>query len=409
MKTIQNVFARYTCGSLTYSEGINDDVNKFVWSDQDWDPSTPVVDTLRDYCRLFISPDSSDDVAQGFLALEKNWEGPLAVNRQVDVTLDEWRQLEKCASPRMRDCYRFQMGLLRAYYDAYVKRRLIRETELEAQALDLLRTVPAGKSVLAAVDAAEACLLRAQTKPVAADYRQRCEALADSLFEKIGSQTSVKKYGAQHRTRGAFMDGIDEPLNNIAWLRSQFRLLRDLSDEAARLEAVDRIINRTNPGPGGFYDSLGEPGGNRRIVNLVKWADDPGTLRSPRVTFYYVIDRPQDRDIPLAWKKQACTLYGVPLRLTYDDLDPSAAYSVRATYSGRESRLMRLVANDHYVVAERIEPRMAVVQEFPIPREATAGGHLELNWSCGPGQRSTEVAEVWLIKQPEPLKRGRSP
>ena len=35
--------------------------------------------------------------------------------------------------------YRFQMGLLRAYYDAYVKRRLIRETELEAKATEALR------------------------------------------------------------------------------------------------------------------------------------------------------------------------------------------------------------------------------------------------------------------------------
>jgi hypothetical protein len=362
-----------------------------------------VIDTLRDYCRLFISPDWSDDLAQGFLALEKNWVGPLAVNRQVDVTLEQWRQLEQHAGPRVRNCYRFQMGLLRAYYDAYVKRRLIRETELEAKALNLLRTVPASQGVVAALAAAETCLQDAQAEPVAADYKRRCETLADSLFEKIGSQTSVKKHGAQSRTRGAFMDGIDEPLNNLAWLRAQFGLVRELSDEPARLKAVEQILNRTNPGPGGFYDSLGEPGSERRIVNTVKWADDPGTLKSPRITFYYVVDRPQDREIPLAWKKQACTLYGVPLRLTYDNLDPTAAYSVRATYSGRESKLMRLVANDRYVVAERIESRTAPVQEFPIPPEATAGGHLELSWSCGPGQRSTEVAEVWLIKQPKPI------
>jgi hypothetical protein len=194
------------------------------------------------------------------------------------------------------------------------------------------------------------------------------------------------------------MDGIDEPLNNIAWLRAQFRAARELTDEPARLEAIDRILNRTNPGPGGFYDSLGEPGSEKRIVNSVRWEDDPGELRSPRITFYYLIDRPQDRDIPLAWKKQACTLYGFPLRLIYENLDPDATYSVRATYSGRESKLMRLVANDRYVVSERIVPREGVVQEFSIPPEATRGGRVELAWSCGDGQRSTDVAEVWLIK-----------
>jgi hypothetical protein len=233
---------------------------------------------------------------------------------------------------------------------------------------------------------------------VAVDYRQRCEALADSLFEKIGSQTSVKKHGAQHRTRGAFMDGIDEPLNNAAWLRAQFRLIRQMQDEPARQQAIQKICNCTNPGPGGFYDSLGEPGGNRRIVNTVPWETDPGTMKSPRITFYYIIDRPEDRDIPLAWKKQACTLYGFPLRLVYENLDPDATYAVRATYSGRESKVMRLVANEHYVVSERIVPREAIVQEFAIPHEATRSGRLELAWSCGEGQRSTEVAEVWLIK-----------
>jgi hypothetical protein len=355
---------------------------------------------MRDYCRLFVSPEFSDELAQGFMALERNWEGFLAVNRQVDVTLEQWQALEKSVGDDVRGNYRFQMGLLRAYYDAYIKRRLVRETELESRALNLLRTGVVSKGAVAAIDEAEQCLNEAQTQPVAADYKQKCELLADSLFEKIGSQTSVSKHGAQNRTRGAFMDGIDEPLNNCMWLRAQFAAVRKLTDEPARTAAIDTILNRTNPGPGGFYDSLGEPGGNRRLVNDVRWEDDPGTLKSPRITFYYVIDRKEDRDIPLAWKKQACTLYGLPLRIAYDNLDPDATYSVRATYSGRESKLMRLVANGQFVISERIEPRTAIVQEFPIPHEATMNGRLELAWSCNEGQRSTEVAEVWLIKQP---------
>jgi hypothetical protein len=406
MKTIHNLCAPYTCGSLAYSEGINDDLNKFIWIDQDWDPTTPVVDTVRDYCRLFITPEFSNDLAQGFFALEKNWEGPLAVNHQVDVTLQQWRELEKAAPSVARDNYRFQMGLLRAYYDAYIKRRLIHETELEAQALDALRLDAARTGSAAAMEKAEAYLQRAQSEPVAPDYKQKCEALADSLFEKIGSQLSVKKSGAQSRTRGAFMDGIDEPLNNVNWLRAQFQRVRELKDEPARLEAIDQILNRTNPGPGGFYDNLGAPGSEKRIVNSVRWEDDPGTLKSPRITFYYQIDQPKDRDIPLAWKKQADTLYDTPLRLAYDNLDPEAEYSVRATYSGHTSRSMRLVANGTHVIRDHIEAQNPPVQEFQIPREATRGGHLELAWSCGQGERSTEVAEVWLIKH---ATRPRTP
>jgi hypothetical protein len=393
MKNIHNLFADYTCGSLCYSEGINDDVNKFVWLDQDWDPATPVVETLRQYARLFIHPDFGDELAQSFLAEERNWEGPLAVSRQVDVTLQQWRQLENSVPPTAREDYRFQMGLLRAYYDAYVKRRLIHETELEALATDVLRMQSAQGS-FAALEKAESILQRACTEPVAADLKQKCEALSDALFEKIGSQLDVKKHGAQSRTRGAFMDGIDEPLNNAAWLRVQFRRIREIADEPARQQAIDGILNRTNPGPGGFYDSLGTPGGDKRVVSPVPWAEDPGSMKSPRTDFPYDLELPGYRDVPLAWRKQKSTIFETPLRIAYENLDPRATYSIRAVYAGEFTKPSSLVANDAYVIHRQLHGTRPLVREFPIPAEATASGRLQLVWRGG------GVAEAWLIRHP---------
>ncbi len=300
----------------------------------------------------------------------------------------------------MRESYRFQMGLLRAHYDAYVKKRLIYETDLEAQAKEVLKN-ESSTGTFAAMAKAETILRKTLTEPVAQNIKQKCETLADSLFEKIGSQTSVKKFAAQNRTRGAFMDGIDEPLNNAAWLSSGLRHIRELPDEAARADALHQLLNRTNPGPGSFYDSFGEPGSEKRLVNNVPWKDDPGTLKSPRITFYYEVERSDDRFIPLAWKKQAETLYNTPLRMAYDHLDPNATYSVRATLSGRTSHRMYLKANDRFVISNHIQSHNPVTQEFAIPAEATADGHLELEWSSGEGERSCEVAEVWLIKHPK--------
>ena len=74
------------------------------------------------------------------MAQEKNWQGPLAANAQVDVTLQQWRDLENNVPDAVKANYRFQMGLMRAYYDAYIKRRLIYETELELKAMDALRS-----------------------------------------------------------------------------------------------------------------------------------------------------------------------------------------------------------------------------------------------------------------------------
>ncbi len=76
-KHIHNLFAPFAIGSCPYSEGNSDDVNKFVWGDQDWDPETAVIETLRDYARLFIGPDYVEGVAQGLLGLEENIRGPL--------------------------------------------------------------------------------------------------------------------------------------------------------------------------------------------------------------------------------------------------------------------------------------------------------------------------------------------
>ncbi|MHC4215892.1 MAG: glycoside hydrolase family 20 zincin-like fold domain-containing protein, partial [Planctomycetota bacterium] len=377
MKTIHNALDEYASGSLTYSEGINDDINKFIWGDQDWDTTTEAIDTLRDYARLFISPDFADELAHGFMAQEKNWVGPLASNDQVNVTFQQWRQMEKTGGEKVNENYRFQMGLIRAYYDMYIKRRLIRETNLESHAMDILSDAAQTGSV-EAMKQAEEILNKAKTKPIAQHLKKKCEALADSLHEKIKAQLYVKKHDVPFRTRGAFMDGIDEPLNDIAWLTAQFKEIRKLDSEPAKLAAIDKVVNRTNPGPGGFYDNMGS------------------SLRSPRIGFYYKVDREEDRDIPMAWKNQAGTIYETPLELVYDNLDPDATYTARIAYRGRRSRMMQLVANDKYKIHDPVRTMNPPIREFQIPKEATASGKLKLTWTCGEGQRGSQICEIWL-------------
>jgi len=398
MKNIHNLLDEYSCGSLTYSEGINDDINKFIWSDQDWDPDTGVIETLVDYCRLFISPEYADELAHGFMAQEKNWQGPLSVNTQVDVTFRQWRQLEKQVPEKVKENYRFQMGLLRAYYDAYIKRRLIYETELEEKAKEILGKARTLGS-LKALQKAENILSEAKANPAAQDYKARCWELADSLFKNIGAQLSVQKHQAQHRTRGAFMDGIDEPLNNAAWLLWEFQKVSHKDDEKARLEAIEQIVNRTNPGPGGFYDNMGAPGSLERITGGLYPENDPGTLQSPRIAFYYKVNRSHDKNFPLAWKNQATTLYETPLIFTYDNLDPSASYKIKVAYTGRRGEQVRLTADDKYLVHDFVETMEPPIRQFRIPKEASEDGSLKLTWSCGEGNRGSQVAEIWLIKK----------
>src|SRR6266481_1853234 len=245
--TIFRIWQDSAIGFICYSEGCNDDVNKIVWSSLGWNPDAKIIDILRQYSRYFIGDRYEDDFAQGLLALERNWRGPLLTNSSVDTTLEQFRSMEKSASPALKLNWRFQQALYRAYYDAYQRRRLIYETELENQAMDRLRSAKELGS-MPATRQAEAILERAVTNRTAVDLRARVFELAEALFQSIRMQLSVERYQAISVGRGANLDTIDVPLNNRRWLEEQFQHIRKLDSESTRLKEIDAILNWTNPG-----------------------------------------------------------------------------------------------------------------------------------------------------------------
>jgi hypothetical protein len=383
---------KYTNGFITYSEGCNDDVNKAVWSALGWSPDADVVEVLRDYSRYFLGAKYADSGAQGILALEKNWDGPLATNAGVFTTLEQFRALEKAATPQDKLNWRFQQLLYRAYYDAYVRSRLIYETRLEDQAMEKLRQASRLGS-LKAMTAAEAVLDRAVTKRAAEDRRARVFELGEALFQSIRMQLSVERYQAISVGRGANLDTIDRPLNNRTWLLARFAEIRKTESEAERIKQIDEILNWTNPGPGGFYDSLGDPSNRPHLVRGPGFADDPAFFVSALTHFE---ERPQNRR---SWTTQALALYDAPLHLRYTGLDPQARYKVRVVYG---SGPIRLVANDKQEVHSLLNKSYQPV-EFDLAPESTANGVLDLRWYGREGRggagRGCQVAEVWLMKK----------
>jgi hypothetical protein len=398
-----------TIGFITYSEGCNDDVNKCVWSALGWNPDTDLTGILRQYSRYFISDRYEDDFAQGLLNLEQNWRGPLLANKSVETTLEQFQDLERAATPADLKNWRFQQALFRAYYDAYVRRRLIWETGLEAQAMERLRLAPSCGAV-SAVNGAEAILDRAGTEQVCGDWRGRILQLGEALFQSIGMQLSVERYQAIAVDRGASLDTLDYPLNNRAWLKDRFKRIRSTSGEAQRLKQIEEILSWQDPGPGGFYDDLGDPARQPHLVRGLSFAQDPAGLESARSGFEedLVVDEPDEAaGVPrrVSWIDDAESLYDAPLRMHYAGLDPNAVYKLRVVYGGDSpKRKIRLVAND----ATEIHPYMAKPVpfrpiEFPIPHSATRAGELTLTWWGEPGLggngRGCQVSEVWLIKE----------
>ena len=230
----------YTAGFITYSEGVNDDVNKFVWNCLGWDRQMKVEDILKEYSRYFISARFEDRFAEGLLGLERNWQGELLTNVGVYETLRIFQEMDADATPQEKLNWRFQLGLYRAYYDAYTRRRLIYETELEEKAMDVLRSANEIGS-LAAIEKAESILEKATTEKVAADWRARTFELAEALFQSIRMQLSVKRYEAKSVRRGGNLDLIDVPLNNSRELKKLFRKIHETGSEKTRLARIAQI------------------------------------------------------------------------------------------------------------------------------------------------------------------------
>lgn len=405
-KKIHNALDQLADGSLSYSEGTNDDVNKFIWSDQDWNPEISVIETLRDYVRFFIDPDQSENIAQGLLALEQNLQGPLLTNEKVQQTLWQWQEIEANALENMKTNFRYQMGLIRAYFDAYVQLRLIYETDLERQARSYLsdsKNLGTGK----AIELSRETLSKAWRIPIKPKYKQKCLDLADSLYISIGAQLTIKKHGAMGG-RGNFIDNLDNPLNDVAWIFSELNKIEKLSSEEKRLEAIETMLKRNNPGAGGFYDNFGNPQSWGRVISSRSFMQDPGNLESPRVSFGVGLkNREWVHEItakgfegeaaPMSWMNQLTTLYDQPLEIEYNKLNPNDSYTIKVAYTGRFRSTMKMTA-DNITVHDFIKTGDQPIYEFPVPPEALKDGKVTFSWSCGEGERGSQVSEIWIIK-----------
>jgi hypothetical protein len=386
----------HTVGFVTYSEGCNDDVNKFIWSSLSWDPDARVVDLLRQYSRYFIGDHLTDSFAQGLLGLERNWQGPLATNTNVETILQQFQAMEQSASPRELLNWRFQQALYRAYFDASVRDRLIVETASEVKAMEFLRMARSLGS-LTALDRAQAVLDHESTTQAMLTRRARTFELAEALFQSIHMQLSVTRFKAISIGRGATQDTIDVPLNNRIWLKDQFRDLHKLDQEQDRLDGIATILHRSDPGPGGFYDNLGDPARQPRLSRGFNFANDPDYRRSSLIGFDC------RRNWPLAWCRNAQSLYDTPLLMHYEELDPEAHYRIRIVYGGDNLRAqIRLDADDWQVHPLISKPNPLQPVEFDVPIQATSDGRLTLRFTPELGRggngRGCQVSEVWLMR-----------
>jgi hypothetical protein len=402
MQTAHNAWDEYANGFVSYSDGAHDDLNKAVWNALAWNPNADLDDILVDYGRVFFGEDLGIEVAKGLAMLEDNMKGFLAENEGVNDTLQQWKYIGQLGGESVQENWRYQMYLFRAMFDAYIRERLLAEMTYEDQAYAALARAPE-VGVSQAIDEARAALAQPDMNPIRRDLRVGIEALGVKLLQSMGLQLSRNiPYLARNSERGALLDKVDRTMNDRLWLEYQFRQIGELKTDEEKLERIAFLCKWEDPGPGGYYDDLGNTAKQPHLIRQTTFEDDPGFILGPQESHYRSMDNATlavDETLRYSWLDQSETVYFNPLLMRYTDLDPNAEYKVRITYFGRYKSPMRLVADDEY----EIHPSHPFVtppwpEEFDIPKAATQDGELDLAWHLAEG-RGCQVSEVWLIKK----------
>ncbi len=228
-KHLHEITKNYLCGSVSYSDGINDDVNKIIFSACDFDSSINVKEILEDYVRMFMYPENPEKTAECIINLEKNWDGNPEENPQIEKTLQALCEIGE-NNPQLYSNYRFVMCLFRAECDMLVKQRLIFENKLVEEAKEKISKND--------IKGAEEILLTDFPESYK-KLRKKINRHADDLNRLIGMQLDVETYHGKSWERGCTLETIDRPVTNRAYLLARIK-------ENKNSQWLEKALNITN-------------------------------------------------------------------------------------------------------------------------------------------------------------------
>lgn len=219
-RLLHRMTRQYVIGSVTYSEGVNDDVNKFVWSDLDFDFDCNTRETLIDYARTFFPRCNSKKLADALFGLELNWVGDPMENSNIDYTFNAFNELLQ-ENPELSENWRFMLHLFRVTCDKIVRDRRIFETGLieEAKTEIYLGNTDNAKQILS------------EDFPDCYKNMRKCLFdIAQKLFDLIGIQLDVEHFKGMNPERGCTLDTIDNPVTDRQYLLNKLNADCNLQD-----------------------------------------------------------------------------------------------------------------------------------------------------------------------------------
>ncbi len=199
---------QYAVGSVTYSEGVNDDLNKMVWGAMDLDFDYDLRECVQDYCRTFFIGADTDKIAELLISLEQNWSCDPKENGNIQAIFDGFVAVAE-EYPDLMKNWRFVLHLFRAYCDKIVRDRRIFELGLINEAETLIRKGETDKAIaVLSTDFSDEYKLN----------RQKLDEFAEMLFNQIGIQLDVEHYHGMKWERGCTLMTIDNPVTDRRYL-----------------------------------------------------------------------------------------------------------------------------------------------------------------------------------------------
>lgn len=244
-QTLHRLFSHYTVGSVSYSEGVHDDLNKMVWSLLEFDDTYPLNEAVSDYVRYFFYGTDVEAITEAIFALEKNWEGNPLDNPSINSTFRALRKL-KIDYPALSENWRFLMLYFRACCDKLVLERLKFENVLIDDAKYFLKNHNLEKAKE---------ILNTPFPKSYNDLHTEIFDLGETLFKLIGLQLDVEHYHTDSWERGATLDTIDRPITDKLWLLNKIACCESLAKEE-QSAFITRLLNRNKVAPDEYYYSV---------------------------------------------------------------------------------------------------------------------------------------------------------
>lgn len=244
-QTLHRLFSHYTIGSVSYSEGVHDDLNKMVWSLLEFDDTYPLREAVRDYVRYFFYGTDTEYLTDAIFGLEKNWEGDPHNNPSINNTYRAFWEL-KNDYPTLSSNWRFLLLYFRACCDKLILERINFEDKLIDEA----------KYYLQKFDLSNAkTILNTEYPEFYKNLHKEIFELGEKLFNLIGIQLDVEHYHTDNWERGATLDTIDRPITDKLWLLNRISYCESLP--VSEQEAfITRLLNRNKVASDEYYYSV---------------------------------------------------------------------------------------------------------------------------------------------------------